>query len=110
METNIGIVCACLPTLWPIIRLIPTSMRSRFSKMSTGRSDSSKPERGNGSRTFRSTDVKPSNNTVTETYSQGAKAKNHKSWYSMAIAREDRHRGLLSEEEMMPIGSVGYVV
>ena len=35
LETHMGIVCACLPTLQPLFRTVSADLRTRFSRLSS---------------------------------------------------------------------------
>lgn len=119
VECCIGIVCACIPTLRPLVSAsFPDAFRTRFSRSrsSKGRSgmnkgslrltdeENSRISRSNKSETLTSTAEGPDHNKkpiVKE--SQGGK---HKTWFGTHSTKDNERTRKGSMEEMVPMGNI----
>lgn len=119
VECCIGIVCACIPTLRPLVRArFPDAFRSRFtrSRGSGGRSgmnkgslrltdeENSRISSTNKSKTLTSTAEGPDQNIPIVKESKEGK---HKTWFGTQSTKDDeRTRKGSMEEEMVPMGVI----
>ena len=110
VECCVGILCACIPTLRPLVRTRwPEAFRSRFSRSRSSRS-------GTNRGSLRLTDEKNSRiSTKTKTLVSTAEGPNtkevsggkHKSWFGTQNTKDDeRTRKGSMEEEMVPMGNI----